>query len=619
MITPNASLRELYATPLGHDILARLLLSLGKSEKMLQGPLGWLKLKHLRPFVGKALIDALIDMLNLAEDEITDSPKITPKWWKEAVFYQIYPRSFCDSNGDGIGDLQGIISKLDYIQSLGVDCLWLSPIFDSPNDDMGYDIRDYRKIMAEMGTMEDFQALLHEVHARGMRLILDLVVNHSSDEHEWYQKALNGDKHYQDYYFFRDKPNNWKSFFGGSAWKYEKKLDKYALHLFSQKQMDLNWDNPALREEVLDLVKFYHEMGVDGFRMDVINFISKKEGLPDGNEMLGKLMTFRGIEHYFFGPHLYTYLKELKAKAFTPYNAFCVGETPGLGIEMIRQLTHESREALDLCFQFDHLENPGKARFDLYRYDLNFLKQSIYAYDKQLGKGDWRSLFLENHDNPRIVSKILQNPAHRVPLAKMLLGLLLTSKGTPFLFQGQELAACNLPFQSIEDMRDIESLNKYKELQEAGLNAEQVWAKVLAGSRDHARCLLNWDDSLMENAWIPMLTLGDGYSVASQEKDTDSCLHFLRKLTAFRKAHPVLVYGDVLALDEGDKQRMCFARQNEQESLIIEINLTEQNIPRKVLDRPIRFNNAQMADNHLLPYAFVIYENKSSCLIEKAL
>lgn len=611
MISKNSSLRALYASPLGHDILARLLLSLGKSEKILQGPIGLLKLKHLRPFVGKALIHALVDMLNLADAEITDSPQITPKWWKEAVFYQIYPRSFCDSNGDGIGDLQGIRNKLDYIQSLGVDCLWLSPIFDSPNDDMGYDIRDYRKIMAEMGTMEDFQSLLHEVHARGMRLILDLVVNHSSDEHEWYQKALAGDKHYQDYYFFRDKPNNWNSFFSGSAWKYEEKLNKYALHLFSQKQMDLNWDNPALREEVADLVKFYHEMGVDGFRMDVINFISKKEGLPDGNEALGKLMTFCGIEHYFFGPHLYSYLKELKAKAFAPYDAFCVGETPGLGIEMIRQLTHESRRALDLCFQFDHLENPGKARFDIYCYDLNFLKQSIYAYEKQLGKGDWRSLFLENHDNPRIVSKILQNSAYRVPLAKMLLGLLLSCKGTPFLFQGQELSACNLPFQSIEDLRDIESINKYKELQASGLDSEQAWARVLAGSRDHARCLLNWDDSPIENAWIPMLSLEDGYSVASQEADANSTLHFLRRLTAFRRAHPVLVYDDLLALDEGDSQRMCFARQDEHEKLIIEINLTEESIPRKVPDKPILLDNGQIKGNSLLPYGFVVYQDKA--------
>ena len=294
---------------------------------------------------------------------------------KEAVFYQIYPRSFKDSNGDGIGDLQGIISKLDYIKKLGIDAIWLSPIYDSPNDDNGYDIRDYKKIMDEFGTMEDFDQLLDEVHNRGMGLIMDLVVNHTSDEHQWYQRAISEpDSKYGDYYIFKDQPNNWTSIFGGSAWNYVEERNQYALHLFSKKQMDLNWENENLRAEIHDMIRWWLEKGVDGFRLDVINYISKSHGIPDGSESIGKVMGLYGMEHYFYGPNLHRYLRELKEKVFMPYNAFTVGETPGIGMEMSKLLTAEDRNELDMVFSFDHLETPGHYKFDDYRYDLNYLK-----------------------------------------------------------------------------------------------------------------------------------------------------------------------------------------------------------------------------------------------------
>ena len=266
------------------------------------------------------------------------------KWWKEAVIYQIYPRSFQDSDGDGIGDLRGICSRLDYLKELGADAIWLSPIYDSPNDDNGYDIRDYFSIMKEFGIMEDFDRLLDEVHQRGMKLIMDLVINHTSDEHAWFVEALKGSKKYRNYYYFvknrgGNLPNNWASFFGGSAWNYYEELDSWALHIFSKKQMDLNWENPDMRQDIIAMIKWWLEKGVDGFRLDVINFISKKEGLPDGDKLIGKLMGFCGVEHYFYGSKLHEYLRQLKKEAFEPYDAFTVGETPGVGMEMGKLLT----------------------------------------------------------------------------------------------------------------------------------------------------------------------------------------------------------------------------------------------------------------------------------------
>ena len=610
MIDRNSSIRQVYQTPIGKDILSKLFMTMNVKETVAERfPASHLKVKHLAHVMGQDMVETFLCLVNSEKELIADSAVITPKWWKEAVFYQIYPKSFCDSNGDGIGDLKGILSKIDYLKDLGVDCIWLCPVYDSPNDDNGYDIRNYRKIMAEMGTMEDFKQLLAACHSKRLRLIMDLVVNHTSDEHEWYQRALNGEKKYQDYYIFRDQPNNWRSFFGGSAWKYEEKVGKYVLHSFSKKQMDLNWENPEVRKEVADIVRFYHDMGVDGFRLDVINLISKREGLPDGNETIGKMMEFTGIEHYFYGPRLHEFLRELKAEGFKPYEAFAVGETPGIGIEMGRYLTHESRKELDMIFNFDHLETPGHVRFDEYRYDLNFLKKMLYRYCDRLGNGDWQSLFLENHDNPRVLSKVLKDQKYRRVLAKMLLGLLLTAKGTPFIYQGQELAAVNLPFSSINDIQDVESRNKYKELIAAGKSKEEAFRVILAGTRDHARGMLNWDDTAHPNAWIKDLTLNDGYSVTSQLSCSGSVLHFFRTMAAFRKVHSELIYGEMKPISRGKKDVMIFSRSLKNRRLIVELNLTEKRIRRNIQNKKVLVSNYKERQvQYLKPYEFAVYQ-----------
>ena len=419
MLTINDRVRDVYAHPVGRDIIRKILLQTGHGDWIVNNPIvGGIRLKSLLKltsgYVDRSFLDTLLELLNGEPDAPrADDCPVTPAWWKEAVFYQVYPRSFKDSNGDGIGDLGGILEKLDYLKDLGIDAIWLSPVYDSPNDDNGYDIRDYRKIMTEFGTMEDFDELLEGVHNRGMRLIMDLVVNHTSDEHEWFKKAVAEPKsRYGGYYFFRDKPNNWTSFFGGSAWRTIEERRQYALHLFSGKQMDLNWDNPDVRNDVKDMVRWWLGKGVDGFRMDVVNYISKRKGLPDGNEKIGELIGYIGMEHYFYGPKLHEYLRELKREAFDPFGAFSVGETPGAGMEMGKLLTADYRKELDMIFSFDHLETPGHVRFDDYRYDLNYYKQYMTDWMENYGGHCWMSLFYDNHDNPRMLSKIDPDPAH---------------------------------------------------------------------------------------------------------------------------------------------------------------------------------------------------------------
>lgn len=421
MLTRDSRIGEIYATPIGHDIIHTLLLQTGLPEKAVANPVvRRLSLRALQKLAPGRLDDSLVDsLLGLLNHETQTPPAptggITRKWWKEAVAYQIYPRSFADSNGDGVGDLRGIREKLPYLKELGVNLLWLSPVYDSPNDDNGYDIRDYRKIMAEFGTMEDFDALLAEAHANGMKLIMDLVVNHTSDEHPWFQSSLHDpDGPCRDYYIWhkgRDgkEPNNWVSFFSGPAWNYYPERDEWALHLFSKKQMDLNWDNPALRREVYDMIDWWLAKGVDGFRMDVINLISK-DGLADGSEALAGAIGLRGIEHYFYGPRLHEYLAEMRRESFGRYDAVTVGETAGLGMQMSKMLTAESRAELDMVFNFDALENPGKTRFDDYRYDLRYLKKYLLDWQQNYGDNCWMSLFFENHDNPRMVSKVNPDP-----------------------------------------------------------------------------------------------------------------------------------------------------------------------------------------------------------------
>ncbi len=574
MLTINNRIKDIYTNPVGRDIIRKLLLQIGYSDIIVSNPvIRNLKLKALPSltmgYIDKGFLDTLLELLNSEPGTPTiDKCSVKPAWWKEAVFYQVYPRSFKDSNGDGIGDLGGIIEKLDYISSLGVDAIWLSPIYDSPNDDNGYDIRDYRKIMTEFGSMEDFDKLLEGIHSRAMRIIMDLVVNHTSDEHEWFQRAIKEpESKYGDYYIFRDDPNNWTSFFGGSAWKYFEERRQYALHLFSNKQMDLNWDNPALRKEVKEMVGWWLEKGVDGFRMDVVNYISKREGLPEGNEKIGKLMGFYGVEHYFYGPHLHEYLHELKSDVFAQFGAFSVGETPGVGMEMSKLLTTDYRGELDMVFSFDHLEMPGHVRFDDYKYDLNYFKENMIYWMENYGNHCWTSLFYENHDNPRMISKVDPDPFYREVIAKLLAAMQLTLRGTPFIYQGQELGMVNKKFRSIEELRDVESLNIYTELCKR-MSETDALNKILAGTRDHVRTPMQWTSGSYAgfSDVEPWIDTDDDCKICNAEEQTtnvDSVWSFYRALIELRKKHPALVYGDIDIINKSIKDLFTYYRRNE--------------------------------------------------------
>jgi len=622
----HSKIKEIYESPIGHDILHKLLLQMNKSEMLITNPIiGNLKLKTIAKLTKKTLGDSfyetLLGLLNSeADTPIESSGKIARTWWKQAVFYQIYPRSFQDSNGDGIGDLPGIISRLDYLKELGIDAIWLSPIYDSPCDDNGYDIRDYYSIMKEFGTMEDFDRLLLELHNRGMRLIMDLVVNHTSDEHPWFQAAVNDtNSKYRDYYLFQkskdgNPPNNWNSFFSGPAWNYYDETKEWGLHLFSKKQMDLNWEKEEVRKEIQSMIRWWLSKGVDGFRLDVINYISKKKGLPDGNETIGKLMGYYGIEHYYYGPKLHHYLKELRREAFTPFDAFTVGETPGVGMEMSKLLTAENREELDMVFSFDHLETPGHVRFEDYRYDLNYLKEYMSDWMEHYGDNCWMSLFYENHDNPRMISKINPDPAYREVLAKLLAMIQLTLKGTPFLFQGQEMGSINQGFTSITGMRDVESINLYQELVPS-IGEEAALKKVLSGSRDHARTPMQWKDT--KNAGFsegtPWIISDEDYkewNVEKQLTQENSVLNFYRKMIHLRKSQDALIYGDFELINRSRKNLFTYYRKLENKCFYVECNLSSKLIKRinSVNGYELLLSNYKESSEGLRPYEVNLYQ-----------
>ena len=571
-LTLNSKVGELYATPVGHDTIAKVLLQLGLSEKVITNFfVSNLKLKTLATLtkakLGEGFFDALLHLVNSEKDvPFVSRGPITKKWWKEAIFYQIYPRSFYDANGDGIGDLPGIIEKLDYLKDLGVDALWLSPIYDSPNDDNGYDIRNYHKIMEEFGTMEDFDRLLSEVHKRDMRLIMDLVVNHTSDEHEWFQMALEDPtSKYRDYYYFRKddgskkEPNNWNSFFAGPAWNYYEESDSWALHLFSKKQMDLNWENQEVRDEVIKMVNWWLDKGVDGFRMDVINYISKEGGLPQGNEVIGQMMGYYGIEHYYYGPKLHQFLHEIHEKAFAPHNAFSVGETPGLGMKMCQLVTGEERKELDMVFSFDHLETPGHIRMDDYEYDLNYYRDYMIDWLTNYGNNCWMSVFYNNHDNPRMVNKITEDTKYHEAIMKLLAVMQLTLKGTPFIFQGDEMGLVNYQFTSMNQVTDVEAKGYYAEYLEK-MSEKEAFAKILAGTREHTRVLLPWNKKLPK------------YHEGLTQKIRENITEVYKTLIGLRHSDKTFVYGEFKVLNK-KKDRFVYQRSLGGKSYIVDCNL----------------------------------------------
>lgn len=627
-VTRSTKIADIIRTPAGHDILAKALYSMGLSIDILKkGPLSRLTLGQIQKVTFGMLddnfVDSLLGILNIEQSmPLADGAPIEKKWWKEAVFYQIYPRSFKDSNGDGIGDIRGIIEKLDYLKDLGVDAVWCSPMYDSPNDDNGYDIRDYRKIMEEFGTMEDFDELLSEMHKRDMKLIMDLVINHSSDEHEWFRSSVTDpDSPYRDYYIWRDgdentPPNNWDSIFSGPAWNYYPERKQWAMHLFSKKQMDFNWENENLRKDLYDMVNWWLEKGVDGFRLDVISFISKKDGLPDGNENVGALMGFKGVEHYFYGPRLHKYLHEMAENTFNKYDAFTVGECQGTGIEMSKLMTGDYRKELNVVFSFDHVENPGKKRFSKYKYDLRPMAKELVNWQLNYGNHCWPTVFFENHDTTRMTSKVCPEGRNRNEVSKLLAVMQMTMKGCPFVYQGQEIGMVNGNFNSIEDLRDVESLNYYKELLQKGTKENEAYEIVKAGSRDNCRTPMCWSSE--KNAgfttgtpWIDTIGNYEYINVESQQRDVSSVLNFYRRMIKIRHENPTLVYGEFKLPNEKWKDVLCYYRIGEDGTYFIEMNLTEKAQKKPVTTNGFEFVISNVSDNNaneLAPFEANVYK-----------
>lgn len=474
-------------------------------------------------------------------------------WWKEVVVYQIYPRSFKDSNGDGIGDLRGIISKLDYLRDLGVDVLWLSPIYKSPNDDYGYDVSDYYQIMTEFGKKEDFEKLIGEVHERGMKLILDLVVNHTSDEHPWFiESKKSKDNSKRDYYIWQKgkngaEPNNWASFFGGSAWEYDSLTDEYYLHLFSKKQPDLNWENPEVRQEIYSMMKSWLDKGVDGFRMDVINFLAKAPGFPyapmDKNNFMYKYIHASTM--YANQPGMHEILKEMNQKVLSKYDIMTVGECHYITPETALSYTAKNRKELDMVFQFDIVYS-GQ--------DLSKIKESIWKWYDVHKESSWNTITLNNHDTPRQVSVFGDTENYRGESAKLLATFLLTTPGTPFLYQGEEIGMTNVIFDKIKSFRDIGSINRYYSLLKQGKAPEEALANIVPYSRDNARTPFHWDDSKYagfseHSPWIDVNPNYQEINVKNSLNDPNSILNYYRSLITYRKKNLALIYGNYVPME----------------------------------------------------------------------
>jgi oligo-1,6-glucosidase len=512
---------------------------------------------------------------------------LTNQWWKESVIYQIYPRSFMDSNGDGIGDIPGIISKLDYLKDLGIDVIWLSPVYKSPNDDNGYDISDYREIMDDFGTMADWELLLKEMHERGLKLIMDLVVNHSSDEHHWFiESKKSKDNPYRDYYIWKPgkdgkEPNNWESVFSGSAWQYDETTDEYYLHIFSKKQPDLNWENPKLRNEVYDMMKFWLDKGIDGFRMDVINFISKVEGLPDAPNPEGKPYA-SGSQFFMNGPKIHDYLQEMNKEALAPYDAMTVGEMPGASVELAKLYTKEDRNEVNMIFQFEHvdLDSGPQGKWDLRPLKLTDLKKNFTKWQKGLEEEGWNSLYLNNHDQPRMVSRFANDQEYRVESAKMLGTFLHMLKGTPYIYQGEEIGMTNVKFDSIKDYQDIETLNMYNEkVVQNGEDHAKVMESIYVKGRDNARTPFQWDDTANGGftTGTPWLKVNPNYiSINAKQavEDENSIYHYYRKLIQLRKEYPIIVHGSYDILMPENEQIYVYTRTYESQTLLVALNFS---------------------------------------------
>jgi len=526
-------------------------------------------------------------------------------WWRSAVVYQVYPRSFADGDGDGIGDLTGLAGRLDHLQDLGVDVVWLSPIYPSPQDDNGYDISDYQDVEPVFGTLEQLDALLAAVHARGMRLVMDLVVNHTSDEHPWFvQSRSSRDDPRRDWYWWRParpgmepgapgaEPNNWASSFSGSAWELDEATGEYYLHIFSRKQPDLNWENPDVRAAVHAMMRWWLDRGVDGFRMDVVNYLSKDTALPDAHPRAGAVYA-DGFEHYATGPRIHEFLQEMHREVFAGREGrfLTVGEMPGVTVEEARLFTDPARGEVDMVFQFEHVRlDQGLDKWDVTGLDLRDLKASLGRWQAGLRDVGWNSLYWQNHDQPRAVSRFGDDGEHRVESAKMLATVLHLHRGTPYVYQGEEIGMANAPFSSIDDFRDIESLNHYRDVVGTGrAEPDAVLAALRAMSRDNARTPMQWDASpsagfTTGEPWIPVNPDHVEVNVAAQRDDPDSVLAHYRRLIRLRHEEPAVVEGDFTMLLPHDERVYAFTRRLADVELLVLGNFSADVVPAPVPD-----------------------------------
>ena len=539
------------------------------------------------------------------------------KWWHSSVVYQIYPRSFNDSNGDGIGDINGIREKLDYLKELGIDVIWLSPVYKSPNDDNGYDISDYCDIMDEFGTMEDMDNLLKEANEKGIKILMDLVVNHTSDEHKWFIEAKKSkDNKYRDYYIWRDpvnghEPNNLGSCFSGSAWQYDELTDQYYLHLFSKKQPDLNWENENVRNEVYKMMNFWIDKGIGGFRMDVIDLIGK---VPD------EMITGNG-------PKLHDYLQEMNKAALEGHDLLTVGETWGATPEIAKLYSNPKRKELSMVFQFEHIgldQIEGKEKWDVKPLDLLDLKKVLSKWQTELEGEGWNSLFWNNHDLPRIVSRWGNDREYRVESAKMLATLLHGMKGTPYIYQGEELGMTNVRFEDINEYNDIETLNMYKDRISKGYSHDEIMASIYAKGRDNARTPMQWDST--ENAGFttgkPWLAVNRNYKFINAEdclQDKDSIFYHYKKLINIRKHNDTIIYGDYKLLLPEDKNIFAYSRELNGDKIVVVCNFyhNEANLNFKedfnnveILLSNYKDSSILMKDLKLRPYEAIMYRVK---------
>ena len=552
------------------------------------------------------------------------------RWWKESVVYQIYPRSFCDSNGDGIGDLNGITGKLDYLKELGIDVIWLSPVYKSPNDDNGYDISDYQAIMDEFGTMEDFDRMLATAHEKGIKIMMDLVVNHTSDEHEWFiESRKSTDNPYRDYYIWRPAkedgslPNNWGSCFSGPAWEYDKTTDMYFLHLFSKKQPDLNWDNPAVRQDVFDMMNWWLKKGVDGFRMDVISLISKEPGLPDKETGINGYATFNVSAN---GPHVHEYLQEMRQKALNNADTITVGECSGVTLEEAKKYARSDEKELNMVFQFEHMDvdsDEKSGKWTTRKMDLRDLKNILTRWQKGLQDIAWNSLYWENHDQPRSVSRFgNDSDEYREISAKMLATCIHMMQGTPYVYQGEELGMTNCPFNTLDNFRDLESINAFHELTEQGkMTEEDMMAAIGYKGRDNARTPMQWDDSAYAgfSTATPWIMVNPNYTkinARDQVNREDSVFKYYQKLIKLRHESELIVYGTYDLILDDDKDIYAYIRTLGDEKLIVYCNFSENTrkveIPEEFVNKKVLISNYSDAKANqkitLRPYEAIVIQ-----------